>query len=157
MKKLLYILPVLFLSVGCDNDDDDDTPSGSTKTQTLTQSSWKLETAGIDQNKDGTIDINLSAQINECVMDNTLKFEANGTGVVNEGLKVCANSPGQTTPFTWSFASNETALNITGNAVLGYGGQYKIGTLTDTKMSLSKDTTLPAPLGTQTLVANFIH
>jgi hypothetical protein len=157
MKKLLYILPVLFLSVGCDNDDDDDTPSGSTKTQTLTQSSWKLETAGIDQDKNGTMDIDLSSQINPCVKDNTLKFEANGSGIANEGPTMCASSPGQTTNFTWSFASNETALNVTGNAVLGYGGQYKIVTLTDTRMSLSKDTTLPAPLGSQTLVANFIH
>src|SRR5687768_16709589 len=126
MKKLLFFLPVLFLAISCDNDDDDDTPAGSTKTQTLTQSSWKLEAAGIDSDKNGTLDIDMSNQINACVKDNTLKFEANNSGVANEGPTMCQNSPGQTTPFTWAFVSNETAINITGNAVLGYGGQYRI-------------------------------
>jgi hypothetical protein len=157
MKKLLYLLPALFLVIGCDDDDDDDTPSGSTKTQALTQSSWKFESAGPDVDKNGVMDSDQSALVvSACARDNTFKFEANGTGTANEGVTPCPNSPGQTIPFTWAFASNETALTISGNAVLGYGGQYKIVTLTDTKLSLSKDTTLPL-VGNQTLIANFIH
>lgn len=156
MKKVLYFLPILFLATSCDKDDDDNTPAGKTKTQILTESSWRFETAGLDNNKDGTIDTDLSSQINACAKDNTVKFEANGSGTVSEGANQCASSSGPTTPFTWAFASNETALNITGNAVLGYGGQYKVVSLTETRLSLSKDTTLPI-IGASTLVANFIH
>lgn len=156
MKKVLYFLPILFLATSCDKDDDDNTPAGKTKTQTLTQASWKFETAGIDVNKDGTIDTDLSSQINACYKDNTLKFETNGSGTADEGATKCTSGASQTTTFNWVFASNETQLNITGNAVLGYGGQYKIVTLSDTKLSLSKDTTLPI-IGASTLVANFNH
>ena len=153
MKKLLFFLPVLILAVSCDNDDDDDTPSGSTKTQTLTQTTWKFESAGIDADKNGTMDQDISSQINACVKDNTVKFEANGTGTSDEGATKCPTSPTQTVPFTWAFASNETVLSISGNAVAGLGGQFKIITLTDTRLSLSKDTTIPL-IGSVALIAN---
>jgi hypothetical protein len=155
MKKLLFFLPVLFLAVSCD-DDDDDMPSGSTKTQTLTQASWKFESAGIDQDKNGTMDADISSQINACVKDNTVKFEPNNTGTSDEGATKCPTSPSQTIPFTWAFASNETVITISGNAVAGLGGQFKIITLTDTKLSLSKDTTVPI-LGNVALIANLTH
>lgn len=156
MKKLLYLLPALFLVLGCDDDDDDDMPSGSAKTQTLTQTSWKFDNAGLDANKDGTIDTDISSQINACVKDNTVKFEPNGTGTSDEGPTQCPTSPGQTVPFNWSFTSNETVLNISGNAVAGLGGQFKILTLTDTRLSLSKDTTVPF-VGSVALIANLKH
>ena len=156
MKKLLYLLPALFLVFGCDDNDDDDQPSGSAKTQTLTQTSWKFDNAGLDANKDGTIDTDISSQINACVKDNTVKFEPNGSGTSDEGPTQCATSPGQTVPFTWAFASNETVLTISGNAVAGLGGQFKILTLSDTKLSLSKDTTVPI-FGNVALIANLKH
>jgi hypothetical protein len=155
MKKLLFILPVLFLAVSCD-DDDDDMPSGSTKTQTLTQASWKFESAGIDADKNGTMDTDISSQINACVKDNTVKFEPNNTGTSDEGANKCPTSPSQTIPFTWAFASNETVITISGNAVAGLGGQFKIITLNDTRLSLSKDTTVPI-LGNVALIANLTH
>ena len=156
MKKLLFFLPALILIASCDKDDDDDQPAGKTKTELITQTSWKFEKAGIDNDKNGTIDQDLSSQINACVKDNTLKFETNNTGVSDEGGTKCSTNSPQSLPFTWSFASNETAVNITGNAVLGFGGQYKIITLSETNMSLSKDTTLPI-IGASTVVAQFIH
>ena len=156
MKKLLYLLPALFLVVGCDDDDDDDMPAGSAKTQTLTQTSWKFDNAGLDANKDGTIDTDISSQINACVKDNTVKFEPNGTGTSDEGPTQCATSPGQTVPFTWAFASNETVLTISGNAVAGIGGQFKILALTDTRLSLSRDTTVQG-VGNVALIANLKH
>jgi hypothetical protein len=156
MKKLLYLLPALFLVIGCDDDDEDDMPSGSAKTQTLTQTAWKFDNAGLDANKDGTIDTDVSGQINACVKDNTVKFEPNGTGTSDEGATKCPSSPSQTVPFTWAFASNETVLTISGNAVAGLGGQFKILTLTDTKLSLSKDTTVPL-VGNVALIANLKH
>lgn len=156
MKKVLYFLPVLFLAIGCDKNDDDDTPSGKTKTQILSESTWKFQAAGIDVDKNGTWETNLVAFIPDCAKDNTLKFETNGTGISDEGTVKCSGNTNQTTPFNWTFATNETVINITGNAVLGYGGQYKVVSLTDTKLSLSKDTTLPQ-LGTQTVIADFVH
>jgi len=46
-------------------------------------------------------------------------------------------------------------MNISGS-VLGLGGQFKIVALTDTKFTLSKDTTI-SPLGSVALVVNLQH
>jgi hypothetical protein len=156
MKKVLYFLPVLFLAISCDKDDDDDTPAGKTKTQMLTEATWKFQAAGIDIDKNGTWETNLASFIPDCAEDNTLKFETNGSGTSDEGTVKCSGNTSQTTPFNWAFATNETVINITGNAVLGYGGQYKLVSLTEAKMSLSKDTTITG-LGNQTIVADFVH
>jgi hypothetical protein len=158
MKKALFFLPVLFLAIGCDKDDnDDDSTTGKTKTQILTESTWKFQGAGLDVDKNGVWETNLASFIPDCAKDNTLKFEANGTGTSDEGVNKCSPGASQTTSFSWAFASNETEILITGNAVLGYGGQYKVVSLTDTKMSLSKDTTISMLPGNHTIIADFVH
>ena len=156
MKKVLYFLPILFLATSCDKDDDDDQTTGKTKTELITSASWKFESVGRDTDKDGDIDEDASALLEPCRKDNTFKLEASGSGTASEGATKCTSTAPDTVPFTWAFASNETVVNITGNAVLGFGGQYKIITLNDTRLSLSKDTTLPI-YGASTLVANFTH
>lgn len=156
MKKVLYFLPILFLATSCDKNDDDTPPAGKTKTQILTESTWKFQAAGLDADKNGTWETNLANVIPDCAEDNTLKFDANGSGTADEGTTKCSTNANQTTSFNWAFASNETVINITGNAVLGYGGQYKITSLTESKLSLSKDTTITG-FGNQTIIADFVH
>lgn len=153
MKKAFFFLPVLFLVISCDKDED--TSADNSKTAVLTQSAWKLENAGVDVDKNGTVELDISNQIDACVKDNTYKFEADGSGTVNEGGSRCSTSAPQTTPFSWAFLSNETELRISSTNSQVFSGQYKIVTLTSAKMTLSKDTTLSG-VGT-TLVANFIH
>lgn len=156
MKKAFFFLPVLVLAISCDKNDNKDNTSGTTKTQIITQSAWKFENAGVDFDKNGTAELDISNQIEACAKDNTYKFEANGSGTINEGAMMCSTSPGQTAPFTWAFISNETELKITSNAAQIINGQYKLVGLTDTRMTLSKDTTITG-MGSATLIANFIH
>jgi hypothetical protein len=153
MKKALYFLPILALAVSCDKDEDNS--SDNTKTPIITQSAWKFENAGVDIDKNGTIELDISNQLEACARDNTYKFEANGSGTVNEGATRCNSSAPQTVPFSWAFLSGETELQITSNPAQLFSGQYKIVTLNNSKMTLSKDTTVSGL--NATLIANFIH
>lgn len=120
---------------------DSATTTNPTKTELITRAAWKYDDAGADADKNGTIDISLTSQIPSCSTDNFLTLSANGTGTVDEGPTKCDPSAPQTTPLTWSFASNEGFLNLGGSGIIGIGGQFKIITLDQTTLTLSKDTT----------------
>jgi len=136
----LLLLSVLALS--CDRNDDDS--SSTNNTTLITRSSWQYESGGIDQDRNGTIDITLEStgQVQPCVLDNTGTFQTGGAGIADEGATKCSPTLPQTTPFTWSFASSETVLTVSGGGLFGQGGNFKIQSLTATRLSLSKDTTL---------------
>lgn len=157
MKNSLLILALSSAALfGCEKDDDDNNQQ-SEKTTFLVQSAWRFDNAGIDVDRNGTIETALPAgSLESCFTDNTITFSANGNGMVDEGPTKCDAADPQTTPFTWSFAANETAMNISGDVVAGIeGGQFKIIALTSTKLSLSKDTSiLGAPVA---LIAEFKH
>jgi hypothetical protein len=140
MKYFIVAIAICFGSVACQKDSS--SSSGTTKTDLITKSSWKFEDVGGDANKDGTIDLSLSSQLPDCVKDNFLTLSSNGSGVVDEGTLKCDVSDPQTTAVTWSFANNESSLNLGGAGIIGIGGQFKIVTLNETNLSLSKDTTL---------------
>lgn len=133
---------ILFFS--CKKKDSDSSGSGTNKISLLTQSSWQFNNAGIDADKNRTIEQDLSSLINPCLKDNTVVFaySGSGSGTVNEGASKCDPNDPQTIAFTWIFTNNETAININGNAIAGKGGEYKIATLTDTQLSLWKDTAI---------------
>ena len=136
---------------------NDSSASGrASKTTLVSQQSWQFNNAGLDPNKDGAIDQDISSFVSACLKDNTVSFAAAGSGTADEGLTKCNTLDPQTIPFTWNFASNETMINITGNAIAGKGGQYKIIALNATQFSLSKDTTITG-FGSTTIVVNLKH
>ena len=156
MKYIL--LPAIMFSlllVSCSkNDSKSSTP---TKSEIITQASWKYDNAGIDGDRNGTIDFPPpSGVLTPCVTDNTLTLSSNGTGIVDEGTTKCTTTDPQSLPITWGFADNETSLKIGGGGILGISGQFKILELSTTKLSLSKDTTVPI-LGTVALIAVLKH
>jgi hypothetical protein len=114
MKKQLFalILPALVIvsMTSCKKD------SKKSNTELITQSAWKLQTVGIDNDKNGTVD--LEDAIDACSKDDLTTFATNGTGVVDEGATKCDPTDPQTTSFTWSFANNETELNFDGDTFL---------------------------------------
>jgi hypothetical protein len=141
MRNKLFILSIVaIIFFGCKKDESSSPGTTTTKTTIIAEQSWKFNNAGLDPNKDGTIDQDVSSYVSSCLKDNTVNFATNGSGTSDEGLTKCNSADPQTIPFTWSFASNETLININGNAVAGKGGQYKIISLTNTAFSLSKDT-----------------
>jgi hypothetical protein len=151
-NKILGLALLSVISFSCDKED---TPDEPTKTEIITQATWKFDNAGIDQDKDGDIDMNVTSQIPGCSADNTLTLSANGTGVINEGATKCNASDPQTSNVTWSFANNEGSLNLS-SSFAGIGGQSKILALTSTALSLSKDSTVPF-IGNVAVIINLKH
>ena len=158
MRNILFAIAILssILFFACKKKDSD-SPGGPNKTTLLTQSSWQFNNAGIDPNKDGTIDTDISGFISACLKDNTVSFSStNNSGTMDEGASKCNTSDPQSVPFTWAFTDNETKISITGNVIAGQGGSYKINSLTSTSFSLSKDT-LISGFGQTTIVVNLKH
>jgi hypothetical protein len=135
MKYLVFTLTISFLLIACGKDDKE-----PTKTEILTSGSWKFDNGGIDQDRNGTVDISFTSVLPPCALDNSATFNSDYTGINDEGILKCGTS--QTTPFNWSFASNETAINITGTGLLGISGQFKIAELSATRFGLTRDTTI---------------
>jgi hypothetical protein len=140
MKFFIPTIIVCLVFISCDKDDSDNNNT-PTKTELITKSAWKFDDAGADADKNGSIDISFASQLPACLTDNTLTLSAGGSGTVDEGTTKCDPSLPQTTPVTWNFVSNETFLNLGGGGLLGITGQFKIVTLTDANLALSKDTT----------------
>ncbi len=122
MKKQLFalLLPALVVIslASCKKD------SKKSNMELITQSAWKLQTVGIDNDKNGTVD--LEDAVDACTKDDLTTFATNGTGVVDEGASKCDPADPQTTNFTWSFANNETELNFDGDnfKILSLDGSY---------------------------------
>jgi hypothetical protein len=144
MKYILSTVCLCFLfACGKDDNNDPPKPPAPTKTEMITSSSWKYESGGVDQDKNGTVDITFAATglLQPCTLDNTAMFNSGGTGTTDEGLTKCNVNAPQTAPFAWTFANSENSLNIAGS-VVGLGGQFTIQALSATKLTLSKDTTI---------------
>jgi hypothetical protein len=155
MRNKLFAIAISFsiLFFACKKKDSDS--SGNNKTTLVTQSSWKFNNAGLDPDKNGSIDLDVSGQIPGYITDNTITFSTNNSGSVDEGATKNVSTDPQIIPFTWAFASNETAISINGAAIAGKGGEFKIVNLTATQFTLSKDTVV---LGTQTaFIVNLKH
>ena len=144
MKYFYLLLISSMVITACDKDDKNSEP---TKTEMLTSQSWKYNDGGVDQDRNGTIDLTFASTgvIQPCMIDNTGTFSPNGTGVADEGPTKCSTTAPQTVPFTWAFVNNETEINLTGPGLFGLGGRFKIRELTSSVFSLSKDTTVTVP------------
>ena len=136
--SILY-LTLAFLLIQCKKESDP--PPQPTKTDHITASPWKLEDAGLDQNKDGSIEFSVFASLPACLVDNTISFKTDNTGLTDEGSQKCNTSDPQSTAFNWSFADGEANINISNSMLAQINGKSKIVALTATNMTLAKDTT----------------
>ena len=150
MKPCLVILACGIVLPSCKKNAD-----SPIKTDQLTKSDWKYDSGGVsDANGNIIVDFNTTGSIPACSLDNTIHFDANGNGTVYENANVCQGASAST-PFTWSFSSNETVLNLSAGAIAGIGGSFQVKEISDTKLSLLKDTTY---MGTQVkAVVNLKH
>ena len=113
--------------------------SSQSKTTLATQSPWKIQSVGADLNKDGTVDTDVTGQLQACQTDNTYTLKSDGTGTADEGAARCNSTDPQTSAITWSFKNSETIFS--GN--LGFfSGDATISTLNATNFVLWKDTTV---------------
>lgn len=145
MKKILLIPATALVVLFACGKDDEGTAGGNM--QVITSSSWKYDTAGIDADGNGEIDSPLpGGLIQNCDRDNTIKFNSDGTGVVDEGASKCnANNP-QTSNFTWSFNNAQNEINFSDTVFNGLTGAVQIRALTNTSLVLSKNVNVGLPI-----------
>lgn len=129
MKKYFPLMTVLLLVfsvllVSCDKDND---PAPKTKTQLLVQSNWKLKSATANGG-------DVTNVIQACQRDNLLSFSVSGTGNVNEGATKCNGTDPNDIPFTWTFASGETIINVSTPLFLNGGTSFTLISLTETEL-----------------------
>ena len=137
MKKLIQFAALLLVMAGilpfqaCKKDEDD-TPK--TKTELITTGTWKMTAYTInpaaDLDLDGDTETNVFDYIDGCVKDDVTTFKTNGTAEGDEGASKCDALDPQTYSLTWSFASNETKINLDGN-------EFNLVELTATKLRIS--------------------
>lgn len=156
MKIFSTLLLLAALSVGllaCQKDSD----PAPAKTSLLTEGVWVHESSGLDMDRNGSIDLPFTtAVVPACLLDNTLLFKKDHTAVASEGATQCDPAAPPATDFNWSFADNESSLAISSPVFSLFSGNLKIVTLTNAKLTLSKDTTL-APFGTASVIVNLKH
>jgi len=152
MKYTFLILGICVCGWSCKKDAD----SGGDKTQLLTSADWKYDNGGIgDANGNILFDFSSFGAIPDCSLDNSVRFNSGGTGTVSENANVCSGAPA-TASFTWSLSSDQNNLNVSGGAVAGISGNFKIKTLSSSKLTLTKDTTVSG-YGSVTAIFNLKH
>lgn len=137
MKRIAPILACLLVIVfaGCKKN-----KGGQTRTDLLAKAAWKFDNAGLDMNRDGTADAPVPPGfLQSCDTDNTLTFNADGTGIADEGATKCVATNPQSAPFTWSFKDNEQVINLSNAIFGGLNGDVKVKTLNDTQLELHKE------------------
>ena len=137
MKPSIFILALCVSLLACKKDSG----SSTSNTQQISSADWKYDTGGVSDANGNIIIPFTSATVPDCLTDNTIHFNSNGTGTVAENANVCPGAPGTST-FNWSFSNSETVLNVSAGAIAGIGGSFKIKTLTSTQFTLLKDTTV---------------
>ena len=101
--------------------------SKKSNTELITKAAWKLETAGLDADKNGTVD--LPETFEACQLDDLITFATNGTGTADAGATKCDPADDQTYSFTWQFKNEEKELEFDGET-------YKVYSIDDTNLKI---------------------
>jgi len=146
-KFIPFFLSTIILFTACSKDSGNNNKP-KTNTDLLVQSSWKFDNATVS----GT---DVSSLIQGCQKDNTLTFAAGGTGTLDEGATKCSSNDPQSSPFTWSFATNETVLHVSATLFTGGSSDFNIVTLNDTQLVLSQNIEIGG--SSQNAIMSFKH
>jgi len=151
LKSVVFLSMLSFVVFSCSKDDDNN--SGKSRTELLAMGTWKFDNAALDVDKDGTAETPMPAGvIDDCEKDNTITFNTNGTGTVDEGPTKCDPADPQTASFGWTFQSNETVLNFQNQIFPGFDGDVNVKSISETKLVLTKDADLGLPQSVRVVV-----
>jgi len=139
---LAFTLSMFISAVSCKKSGaGPDTPAKS-KTTLLTQASWKIQAVGIDADKNGVAETDMTSSLPACQVDNIYSFKTDGTGMVDESAAKCNSADPQTKPFTWLFKNTETVLSGT----FGFSnGDATILSLNETNLVVTYDDNSTGP------------
>lgn len=151
-KRLLFptiLAGFAFLTLsGCSKDNEDPAPQ-KTKTENISAASWKFQSATAS----GT-DISSNPQL-ACFVDNVITFNSNLTGSINEATVIC--SPSTAGPFTWSFLTGETMLQLSTALFPGGSSTFIIVSLNETNMVLTQNVVIPPSTTAIAVTVTFKH
>ncbi|MBP6387045.1 MAG: hypothetical protein KA327_10550 [Pseudarcicella sp.] len=121
--KLLFATSIVAMMVfACSKKEEEKKPI--TKADLLTAKPWKLLSAtvtpGILLNGKKTTDL-LTTNLYECSLDDMLKFNADGTGLYDQGKYFCYNLPASS-KIKWNFNIKEDVLSVS----IDTGNQYEL-------------------------------
>ena len=105
----------------------------------LTQASWKVQSVGIDQDRNGVAESDVTSNVPACQLDNTYTFKTDSTGVMDEAATKCSAGDPQTKPFTWNFKNNGKTLSGTFSFT---NGDATIVSMNDTNLVVTYDDNL---------------
>ena len=128
------------------NNNTSNTPA-KTKKQLLEAGKWQISAATANatyMGKDSTID--LYGQMDECEKDDFIQFASDGTGTINENIKICPNNQ-QIANFTWALLNNDTKMSIIDNNP----DTVNVAVLTNTQLKITR--TSPNSSGTPVTVS----
>jgi hypothetical protein len=91
----------------------DSSTKSKSNTELLTQSTWKFEIYGLDENNNGIIEASENNML-PCEIDDFYKFNADGTGIFTGGSSQCSPDEPSSINFNWTFSNNGTELAIFG-------------------------------------------
>ena len=150
ITAVCLVMLAVFLYSSCKKSSD----SSKSKTTYLTQSTWKVQSVGVDVNKDGTSDADASGYLQACQLDNVYTFKSDGNGTIDEGATKCNSTDPQTSSFTWTLKNNDTILS--GNFGLT-NGDATIITMDDNNFVFSTDQAVGSPPTTYRLIITLKH
>jgi hypothetical protein len=136
VSKILAITFMIVCAVSCKKSDAGSGTTAKSKTILMTQASWKLQSVGLDNDKNGVAETDITGSVPACQFDNIYTFKADSTGTMDESTLKCNATDPQTKPFTWLFKSNETMLSGT----FGFSdGDATIISITDNNLTVTYD------------------
>jgi hypothetical protein len=147
LKQIKWaVMLVLIVGFAACGKEEDPPP---TKTQLLTSASWKFKSASVSG-------VDITNQLQACQKDNVYTFNSSGSSAMDEGATKCNAADPQSTSGTWSFASNETIINLASPLFTGGGTSLTVVTLSETELIVSFPYTPPLS-STVTVNATFTH
>jgi hypothetical protein len=152
MKKyLLFTLAIIIAAAvpfsSCQKDDPADPP---TRTQLLTKAPWVFQSATASGSDISTL------PLIACFKDNILTFSTPNGLTIAEGANVC--SPSLAGNFTWTFATNETQLQLSAALLpIGSNNTFDVITLNETNLVLSQNVVIPPSTAPLPVAVTFKH
>jgi hypothetical protein len=131
MKSNLLKMFVLLLSAASMTACSKSGGDKKSNVELLTKAAWKYQIAGLDSDKNGTVDME-SQDIEDCNKDDLATFATGGTGTIDEGATKCDAGDPQSYSFTWQFKNNETELEYDGEV-------YKVLSIDDSNLKVYYD------------------
>lgn len=133
--------------------------NGNSKVKLLQSAAWKYQDAGLDLDKNGTVDSPLPVALQKCDTDNTLTFKTDTSGVVDEGASKCNVSYPQTSTFKYTYSTSANIITFSTAVFAGVGGDAKVLELSATTLRLSQAVTqtIGSTTATATVIVTLVH